>query len=188
MVDKNALYITYEVSGIKPCGDTSSSADDIKLDVMEVIPQKTHNLIGYIEIVRIPSSLRKSNADRVAAGYGMENVMSSERDSRADIIAQEMDIADPLYTEPYIQMLAENDMYVIKFMQVTKNRRGQGYGSAILDQLPAVLRRIANDEHPVIAVVPSTTSKQVDIERVRNFFEKNNFKRVHACAQSWYRC
>lgn len=188
MVDKNTLYISYEVSGMKTCGDSASTADDIKLTVVEVIPQKSHSIVGFVEITRIPSSLRKENLGRVADGYGMANVMQNERDSRADIIAQEMDLTDPLYSEPYIQQLTKNDLYVIKSIEVPKNRRGNGIGSCILSQLPAVLQRITNDSHPVITVVPYIKGKQDDIAKAKKFFEKNNYKKVHACAQTLYSC
>ena len=99
-----------------------------------------------------------------------------------------MDLTDPLYSEPYIQQLTNNDLYVIKSIEVPKNRRGNGIGSCILSQLPAVLQRITNDPHPVITVVPYIKGKQDDIAKAKKFFEKNNYKKVHACAQTLYSC
>lgn len=186
-MNKNNLYISYEVSGMQVCVDNASTADDIKLTVVEVIPQKSHSIVGTVEILRVPSDMRSINKQRVAEGYGMANIMAGERDCQADIVAIEMDLADPVDSEPYIQGLKENDMYVIKSIEVVKKRRNEGIGSCILQQLPQVLKRISNDSNPVIAVVPMG-KKDVDDAKAINFFKKNNFKKVHACAQTYYFC
>lgn len=188
MKDTSRIYLAYEVNGMHVCDDLSSPADDITMDVIEIVPGKEHNLIGHIEITRVPSDLRSINIERVDAGYAMANIMMSERDSRADIIAQEMDLQDPDIKEPFVKALKENDMYVLKFFQITKNRREQGYGSYALSKLPAALKRITNDRRPVIAVVPAENGKGFDLERAKHFFEKNGYKKVHACAQTWYFC
>lgn len=181
--NNNNLYITYNVSGMQVCVDNASTVDDITLEFSEIIPAKPHTIIGHVEITRIPSDLRQINFERVEGGYGMMNAMSNERDSKADVIAQEMNLEDPVKTEPYIQGLMNNDLYVIKNIKVIKC--GQGYGSYILKQLPKVLKRITNDRRPVIAVVPNS-KKATDVERVIHFFELNDFKKVHACAQTRY--
>ncbi|MBQ8806139.1 MAG: hypothetical protein IJZ68_06605 [Bacteroidaceae bacterium] len=186
-MNKNTLYISYEVSGMQVCVDNASTADDIKLTVVEVIPQKSHSVVGTVEILRVPSDMRSINKQRVAEGYGMANIMAGERDCQADIVAIEMDLNDPMESEPYIQGLKDNDMYVIKSIEVSKRRRNEGIGSCILQQLSKVLSRISNDSNPVIAVVPMGKKDEDDAKAV-NFFEKNGFKRVHACAQTWYYC
>lgn len=188
MKDTSRIYLTYEVSGMHVCDDLSSPADDIVMDLIETVPNKEHNLVGHIELTRIPSDLRSINADRVADGYGMANIMMGEQDSRADIIAQEMNLMDPDAKEPYIKALKGNDLYVIKFIAITKNRREDGYGSYALSKLPAALKRITNDQNPVIAVVPAEHGKDSDLERAKDFFKKNGYKKVCSCAQTWYYC
>lgn len=186
-MDKSTLYISYEVSGMQVCVDNTSTADDIKLTVVEVIPQKSHTIVGTVELLRVPSDMRSINQQRVAEGYGMANIMAGERDCQADIIAIEMDLSDPVMSEPYIKGLQDNDMYVIKSIEVPKRRRNEGIGSCILNQLPQVLKRITNDGSPVIAVVPMGKKVEDDAKAV-NFFVKNGYKKVHACAQTYYSC
>jgi GNAT superfamily N-acetyltransferase len=187
VIDKNTLCISYEVSGIQVCADNASTADDIKLTVLETIPQKSHTIVGTVEILRVPSDMRSINKQRVAEGYSMANIMAGESDYQADIVAIEMDLEAPVDSEPYIQGLKENDIYVIKSLDVAKRRRNEGIGSCILQQLPKVLSRIGNDSNPVIAVVPMG-KKEADDAKVINFFKKNGFRRVHAHAQTWYFC
>lgn len=182
------VYLNYEVSGMHVCEDSMGTVDDIRIDVIEVIPSKAHNLLGHIEIIRIPSDLRSINIERVDTGYGMANAMMTETIAKADVIAQEMGLSNPSLKQSYVRALKENDMYVIKFFQMTKNRRGQGYGSYVLSKLPAALKRITNDRRPVIAVVPYAPNKPEDDERVKNFFTKNGYKPVTSNAQTLYYC
>lgn len=188
MQEARRVYLRYEVSGMHTCDDSAGTVDDIYIDVIENIPQKAHNLLGHIEIIRVPSDLRSINMGRAEAGYGMTNAMMAETIAQAHVIAQELGLAHPDINQPYVQALQENDMYVIKFFQITKHRRGKGHGSYVLSKLPEALRRITNDQHPVIAVVPYAQQKPEDNERVVKFFEKNGYKRVDTCAQTLYYC
>lgn len=188
MQEISRICLNYEVSGMHVCDDGMSTADDININVMEIVPGRAYNLLGHIEIVRIPSDLRSINIERVDAGYGMANVMMAERDAMADVVAHEMRLQNPDIKAPCVRTLKENDMYVIKFFQITKNRRGQGYGSYVLSKLPAALSRITNDRRPVIAVVPYAPNKPEDDERVKNFFTKNGYKPVTSNSQTLYYC
>lgn len=182
------IYLSYEVSGVHVCDDGTRTVDDVNIDIAEIIPGKAHNLLGRIEIVRIPSDLRSINIECVDAGYAMASAMMAESAAKADIIAKEMNLDNPSIRQPYVKMLKENDLYVIKSIQITKNLRGMGYGSYTLSQLPAALKRITNDRHPVIAVVPYAFNKPADDERVIKFFERSGYKRVDARAQTLYYC
>lgn len=188
MVNANNLYISYDVSGMQVCVTAASTADDIKLSVVEIVPQKSHSIVATVELTRIPSEFRAINSQRVAEDYyGMTNVMLNEREGNCDIIAQEMELMDPEMTLPYMQKLQENDLYIIKSIHVTKNRRNEGIGSCVLQQLPQVLKRITNDQNPVIAVIPSVKVTGT-LDKVKNFFTKNGYKKVHTCAQTLYFC
>lgn len=182
MVDKNHLYMQYEVSGMKVCCDNHGSPDDIRISVVEIQPTKFHRVVCEIDIVRIPSGLRNERAD-----YSMSNMMKAEQEIAGDIIAQEMDIDDPVFNEPYTQGLRKNDLYIIKSIKVDAKRRGEGIGSAALEALPATLTRITHDPHPVIVVIPKA-EKNSDQLKVCDFFEENGFRKVHACSSTWYHC
>ena len=182
MVDKNHLYMQYEVSGMKVCCDNHGSPDDIRIGVVEILPTKFHRVVCEIDIVRIPSGLRNESAD-----YSMSSVMAAEQGIPGSIMAQEMDIDDPVFTEPYIKGLRSNDLYIIKSIKVDAKRRGEGIGSAALEALPATLTRITNDARPVIVVMPAA-EKDGDESKIRDFFEYNGFRKVHALSRTWYRC
>ena len=187
-MNTSRIYLNYEVSGMHVCEDGMSPVDDIHLDVVEIIPGKAHNLLGYIEIIRVSSDLRNINIERVDAGYEMANVMMSERDSMADVVAREMSLASPNIRIEYVRALKENDLYVVKKFYLASINRGKGYGTYVLGKLPAALRRITNDRRPVIAVVPYAPNKPEDDERVKNFFTKNGYKPVTSNAQTLYYC
>lgn len=183
----NNIYLNYEASGMYACNNVRV-ADDIRIDIVEIVPGKSYTPVGCVEIVRFPSDLRSINIECVDAGYMMASAMMAESAAKADIIAKEMSLDNPSIRQPYIRTLKENDLYVIKSFQIAKNLRGKGYGSYALNKLPAALKRITNDRRPVIAVVPQVLNKSDDSERVIKFFEQNGYKKVDSCAQTLYYC
>jgi GNAT superfamily N-acetyltransferase len=132
-----------------------------------------------MEINTYPSDARPLNVHRRKDGYSMAMMMSCDKDSCSDVIAQEMDLYGAHLVEPAIQALGYNDLYVIKSMFITKRKRGKGYGTYVLSHIEDALRCISNDSNPVIAVVPHAFENPADTDRVIKFFKSNNFKQVH---------
>ena len=170
----NELYHRcYQTSGM--CEENDMSAR-MTIEFYYLDEDGEEHVVGTVEIIRIPSSLRKFNNRMLGDHYDTLTWMDDESQELSDVALVMKNALSDVSADMY-DALFESDLYYISRVHVEKQFRGCGIGSNIMYKLYRIVQMCAHEESPVLLLRAFPTEET---------FMTEEWKYNHKRLLTWY--